>query len=290
MSFKDFNLKDFNLKDFNLYAVADADSESGTRGLVRTTRRAIKRCWFDRKTIMEPRIFCQNIGGCGSTYIVQLLSENGVENVFHEKTPDLESLAAQHYERPIAKARLVRLLRYTRHNAFFEANNRLFAMSNEIAAAFPKTKFIHLFRDPRDSIRGNMSKPNVDDYARTNSRLQSSLGGPSEAPPFEKFCHHWYNANQRIVNDLKMITTKTGQPFLTLRFDDLIKGRLDGFERFTGLKLANHVRPPVNQRATRTEGRFPAFEAWSKEQQSLLGEICGPLFESLNRQADSCLV
>ncbi len=273
------------IKDYDLYSLADEDLNQGVRGLVRTTRRAVKRCWLDRKTIDRPRFFCQNIGGCGSTYIIQLLRDNGIENAFHERAPDLNEIGVEHFENPISRNRLIRILRYTRHDVFFEANNRFFTLTQELALAFPNAKFLHLYRDPAEAVRSNMSKPNVEPYLKENVRLRSSVGGPPAASSLEKFCHHWRIANQRLYDDLQAVSRRTGRPYLTLSFEDLIAGRLDSFEEFTGLSLTRRTRPPVNQRAPRAEGRFPEFEKWSPEQQQALTAICGPLLQTLSTQA-----
>ena len=274
------------LKDHELYSLADADRCNNLRGWVRTSRRAVKRCWLDRKTICQPRYFCQNIGGCGSTYIVQLLRDNGIPRVFHERAPDLNELGVEHFEKPISQRRLIRILRYTRHDVFFEANNRFFTLTQELAQAFPNARFMHLYRDPVEAVRSAMSKPNVEQYLRTNVRFRSSAGGPRLVDPFERFCHHWSIANQRLHNDLQAVSQRTGTPYLTLSFDDLIAGRLKPFEDFTGLKLAQCIRPPVNQRATRPEGKFPEFAKWSSKQRNTLEDICGAVLSSLSSQAD----
>lgn len=274
------------IRDFKTYSIADADSMLGPRGWLRTARRAVKRCWLDQKTINAPRVFCQNIGGCGSTYIVQLLRDNGIENAFHEKAPDLETLGVEHFENPISQNRLIRILRYTRHNVFFEANNRIFTMTRELASAFPSSRFIHLYRDPAQAVRSAMSKPNVVPYLKSNVRLRTSIGGPESAPPLEKFCHHWQIANRRILDDLHQVSRRTGQGYLTLKFDDLIAGKLGAFEEFTGMKLTEQTRPPVNQRQDRPEGKFPEFKDWSQSDQETLKQICHPLLAELDSRAD----
>lgn len=271
--------------DFDLFSQADADRGGGFRGTLRTARRVVNRCWLDRETIEQPRLFCQNIGGCGSTYFVQLLRDNGIERVFHEKSPDLNELGVQHFEHSIPDSRLIRILRYTRHNVFFEANNRFFAMTPQLAMAFPNARFVHLYRNPADSICGSMSKPNIESYLQTSVRFQCSVGGPDWVTPFERFCHHWKNANARIHADLQAISQKTGRPYLTLRFADLIQGELESFEAFGGIKLNERVRSPVNQRKNRQEGRYPGVDQWVSEQRSMLNEICGPLEAELNRLA-----
>ena len=130
-----------------------------------------------------------------------------------------------------------------------------------------------------------MSKPNVEPYLKVNVRLRSSVGGPSTATPFEKFCHHWQIANQRILDDLRIVSQKSGVDYLTLSFDDLVAGRLESFESFTGIKLTRRVRPPVNQRATRVEGKFPEYQHWSSDQKETLQQICGPLWDKLSQPA-----
>lgn len=267
--------------DFDLYSIADADPCGGIRGFFRTARRATKRCWLDGETIRRRRIFCQNIGGCGSTYIVQLLRDNGIDRAFHEKAPDLNELGVEHFANPVSRKRLVRILRYTRHNVFFEANNRFFSLTQELALAFPNASFIHLYRDPVEAVRSAMSKPDVEPYLKKNVRLRTAIAGPVSATPFERFCYHWKIANQRLRDDLITVEQRTGRPYLTLGFDDLVAGRLTEFERFTGLNLTRRTRPPVNQRATRAEGKFPEYDHWSLAQQQFLNDVCGPLLAEL---------
>ena len=163
------------LPDFELLARADADATSGVRGRWRTLRRLVRRSLFDREVRNQTRFFCQNSGSCGSHYIIDLLRENGVERVFHEKDPDLNEIGVQHFESPLPQSQLIQTLRYTRHNVFFEANNRLFSLSQELATAFPNSKFIHLFRHPANAVRSAMSKPNVVDYLETGVRFAGTL-------------------------------------------------------------------------------------------------------------------
>ncbi|MDG1872630.1 MAG: sulfotransferase [Mariniblastus sp.] len=273
------------IKDFHLYNIADADSATSPRGVLRTARRAFKRCLLDRQTIEQPRFFCQNVGACGSTYLIQLLRENGIERVFHEKAPDLERLGVERFFNQASSQRLIRLLRYTRHNVFLEANNRLFAMTRELKLAFPAARFIHLYRDPAEAVRSAMSKPNVVPYLKSNLRLRTSISGPISATPFEKFCHNWKTTNQRIFDDLESVRRRTGEKCLTLKFDDLIGGRLDSLEHFCGIKLSMRARPPVNQRVDRPEGKFPPPDQWTLNQKSMLRQICYPLLSRLDAKA-----
>ena len=270
--------------DLDLLATADADAQRGLRGRWRTLRRLVKR-FLDPAVKSEVRIFCQNSGACGSHYIVDLLNDNKVDRVFHEKEPDLNEIGVAHYERPISTAKLVRILRYTRHNVFLEANNRLFSLSKELSVAFPNAKFIHLFRHPANAVRSAMSKPQVENYLKTNVRFAGSLAGQFSMRPLERFCHYWHNVNQRIFEDL-MELEATGVPVIWLEFDQLISGQIQCLEEFIGHSIRSIQRPPSNVGAVRKEGKFEPPENWSDDDREVLDRICLPLFERLKSKTN----
>ena len=121
---------------------------------------------------------------------MDLLNENGVDRAFHEKDPDLNEIGVRHFDTPFQSTELIKTLRYTRHNVFFEANNRLFSLSRELSMAFPGARFIHLFRHPANAVRSAMSKPNVQEYLESGVRFSGSVAGNSGQRPLERFCHY----------------------------------------------------------------------------------------------------
>jgi len=272
------------LPDFELLARADADASKGIRGRWRTLRRLIQRSILDRDIRTEQRFFCQNSGACGSHYIVDLLNENGIERAFHEKDPDLNEIGVRHFNSPLPNSQLVQTLRYTRHNVFFEANNRLFSLSRELAEAFPAARFIHLFRHPANAVRSAMSKPNVAEYLKTNVRFSGSMAGTAAHRPLERFCLYWKNVNQRILDDLQSLE-QSGTEVLWLDFDDLITGDVEKLESFFDCELPNRKRSPSNVGVVRSEGKFESFEEWNDQDRMALNEICLPLFERLRTKA-----
>lgn len=266
--------------DFDLLAEADADSSPGLRGRIRTLRRLVQRSMTDQSVRLKQRCFCQNSGACGSHYIVDLLNENGLQNVYHEKAPDFNALGVRHYDSPLNRSRLIRALRYTRHNVAFEANNRLFSLSCELAEAFESASFIHLFRHPASAVRSAMSKPNVDEYLRSNLRFQGTLAGSSDRSHLERFCLYWKNMNQRILDDLQTLRA-AGKRVMWLSFEDLIAGETKRLEDFVGCQLSQKVRDPSHVGAVRRGGKFEPFEQWQSSEQRTLEEICLPLHEQL---------
>lgn len=269
--------------DLTTLKSADIDGSAKIRGLIRIGRRILQRCWLDQEVINQKRIFCQNSGACGSTYIVKLLNENRIDRVFHEKTPDLNWVGLKHYETPLPVSRLVRVLRYTRHDSFFEANNRLFSLSREIAMAFPNAQFIHLHRDGSQAVRSAMSKPDVQTYLDENIRFKGSLAGPCHCEPFIRLCHHWANMNRRIFDDLKSVSRQSGQKPISLRFEDLVNGRVKRIEEILGRSLQQKTCQPANVGRVREAGKFPAYRDWTRAHKSAFDEICGPVMSLLGR-------
>ncbi len=267
--------------DRKLMLEADADRQSNWRGVMRWARRVARRCWRDSSNWNQPRVFCQNSGACGSSYIVQLLVDNGFSQAFHERQPDLLHMGLEHYEGQVSRSRLIRILRYTRHDVRFEANNRLFSLSRELSDAFPNARFIHLLRHPAAAVRSAMSRPGVEPYLATSHRFRGTLAGPKSAAPFERFCWHWANMNGRIADDLKAVSERTGRTALILKFEDLIAGRIDHLEDFLQTPLPIRQRPPVNQSPTRSEGKFPPFAQWSSRQRQQFERICMPVYDRI---------
>jgi len=272
--------------DFELLAQADADAKPGLPGRWRTLRRLLQRSILNRDLRSQERYFCQNSGACGSHYIVDLLTENGLEKVYHEKAPDFNEIGVQHYEQALPKSRLIQDLRYTRHNTFFEANNRLFSLSGELADAFPGAAFIHLFRHPANAVRSAMSKPDVQDYLKTNLRFQGSLAGAHDAPPLSRFCFYWRNMNQRILDDLDSLQQR-GKRVLWLRFEDMVDGNVSSLERFMNRDLSKKKRDPSHVGAIRRSGKFEPFDQWNEADRRQLEEICTPLYQTLSERSET---
>ncbi|MGI9517872.1 MAG: sulfotransferase [Pirellulaceae bacterium] len=267
--------------DLELRLVAEGHrGDVQPRDAWRTARKRFKRRWLQPAELARPRFFCQNSGCCGSTYIVELLKDNGIARCFHEKAPDFNQLGVSHYDQPQPFTRLTSLLRYTRWDVFFEANNRLFSLSRPLAHAFPGARFIHLHRDGRAAVASAMSKPDVKSYQQANLRFRGTLAGDHDASPLVRCCRYWNNMNRRILDDLETLESLHGT-HLSLSFDDLVAGRLEKLERFMDCSLDVNRRDAVNQGRVRPAGRYPAFAQWSANDQRMFWDICGETMHRL---------
>ena len=270
-------------QDIETLKRTDADRGDDFRGLVRTGRRLFYRCWKDSFNINRMRVFCQNSGACGSTYVVRLLEANGLPGVFHEKQPDLLKLGLDFYEQEIPWLRLVSLLRYTRHDINFEASNRLFSLSRPLADAFPGARFIFLHRDGTETIRSVLSKPNVEQYFKDDIRFQGTLAGDPELDLFTRACLHWSNMNRRIHEDLQYLDLTQNIDAPTLRFENLIEGNIQPLEDALQTSLPVKTCQPANQSQAKGSKKFPAYAEWNRVQKETFQNICGETMGLLGR-------
>lgn len=273
----------FEIKNLEMFKQADADRREDLRGLVRTGRRILYRCWRDTFNINRTRIFCQNSGDCGSTYLVRLLGANGLTRVFHEKKPDLQKLGLEYYEQEMPWVRMVALLRYTRHDIDFEANHRLFSLSRPIHDAFPGARFIHLHRDGIETVRSVLSKPSVNRYFRDNIAFQGTLAGDHDLDVFSRACHYWANVNLRIHEDLQYLFLTKGLESPMIRFEDLVNGKIQTLEDFLKTSLAIKSCEAAHQSQLNESNRFSPYADWSLAQKHTFERICGPTMELLGR-------
>ncbi len=273
----------FEIKNLEMFKQADADRREDLRGLVRTGRRILYRCWRDTFNINRTRVFCQNSGDCASTYLVRLLEANGLARVFHEKKPNLQNLGLEYYEQEMPWVRMVALLRYTRHDIDFESNNRLFSLSRPIHDAFPGARFIHLHRDGTESVRNTLSKPSVNRYFQDNPEFRGKLAGDHELDVFSRACHYWANVNLRIHQDLQYLFLTEGLDSPMLRFEDLVNGRIQAVEDILKTSFAIKSCPPANQSKVNVSKRFPPYADWNLHQKRTFERICGPTMGRLGR-------
>lgn len=230
------------------------------------------------------RVFSLNSGSCGSGYIVELLRANGVRRCYHEKWPDWDVEGVEYFLDGKRERELTWLLKHTRRLVEFESNNRLFAFAKLLKRAFPEARFIHQHRDPRADLISGMNKDDWPGVMSNRKRLRyaSHLSGPQSESALERSCHYWANINKRILDDLQAL----GESFLSLKFADLIAGRVEHLEQFLGIALNIRQIAPVNikQHLKASERPRVTFETLQDWERGRFDDICGETMSRLGYQ------
>ena len=225
------------------------------------------------------QFFCLNSGGCGSTYMVDLLKINNVQGCYHEKWPDMDRLGVYYYLGQSHDRLIKAVLNHTRRNVFFESNNRLFPFARLIQEISPNAKFIHLHRNGYDIVNSLVNKNNFDHTFKHSKRLRyrSQLCGPSFLSSFERACHYWANINRYIHQSLQ------DKDHLQIRFDDLVSGRIDHLASFMDVRLDTNVIPPVNtkQHLKSDNPKYRSHQDWPDDWRNTFQGICGEVMENL---------
>ena len=150
-------------------------------------------------------------------------------------------------------------------------------MTPILREVYPDARFIHLHRDAREVIASMRSKPPSLTWDSGRPRYTSPrLTGGTERPLLERMCNYWTNYNDAIRNDLSDVD------YLSMKFTDLIGGKVEPLESFMNLEFKVKKLPPVNaDKPVRKEGAAKPFEQWPSDEQELFWKICGPTMKAL---------
>lgn len=229
------------------------------------------------------KIFCQNIGGCGSAYIVALFKSNGCKDCYHEKSPSLYSEGLNWHINPNKKNKqsIIGKLKKTRESVFLESNNRLYSLTTLINESFPNCKFIHLHRDARNQVASILDSPLLNKKLKCHLNGKNRfylLSGEEGESNLERVCHYWCNINDKIYNDLELISPNDK---MSLKFEDLINGNTEELENFTKIKFNVKKINPVNNKKSKLCVVKP-FDQWEKEEKEAFWKICENTMKKLN--------
>jgi len=119
----------------------------------------------------EEKTFVLNSGGCASTYLAELLKENGISEVYHKKPPSMDYSGVKEYLGE-GNSFAYLLLGLSRINVNVEISHDIFPFSRHIKRMYPEAKFIHLHRSGTGSIKSVVDKVLYPEIFEKSTRIK----------------------------------------------------------------------------------------------------------------------
>ena len=261
------------------------------RRILATAVRARARCLFVLST-----------GRVGTVTLTHLL--NLSENVFalHEPGPQFRKASRRAYEgalsgeendeffREFCGTRVRSLLRATTGSRIYaETANRLTFLAPVLAERLPKSRFIHLFRDPAAVVRSGMRREWYQNHPWDAQRIEPRADDRWAAEwnswgAFEKCCWFWSSINEFCLDFAERLRPERVLPLSTEALfapDGEAARKL--FE-WLGVEAGSpdEIRRAVGTRYNAQHGNdFPALSDWTNEQKSVFARIVGPVARRL---------
>lgn len=184
-------------------------------------------------------IFILNAGRCGSTSIVRMLNQNLRFIAFHEAMPEFIRLSTVLAENPQKKECVVSEIKKKFKDKFWEANkdqiivhsdHRMWNMVGTLNDYFPNAYFIHLIRNPYDSVKSIVPREwySKEDHGNSFSkyRLKGDKVNDVEKEEwqswndFDKSLWYWNFVNKNISKQLNSLPQNRK---MTLRIEEILE-------------------------------------------------------------------
>ena len=203
----------------------------------------------------RPIVFVLGTGRSGSTSIVNILNQHPDCKAFHEDIRQLIRLSTQlAYKKNNGKVEeeLNNIFNTKVWNAsdgqlIVHSDQRLWNFVPFLSEYFPNSKFLHLVREPKATIKSMVARNwyQKDEYFKFNQnqwamyRLQGNQVGDIELQAWDKMSNlekctwYWYYINQNIQKDLLQLRKERT---LTIKLEEL-PGKLPEINEFLELEL-----------------------------------------------------
>jgi hypothetical protein len=250
-----------------------------------------------------PCIFVLSTGRVGTDTLARLLATEKTILACHEPYPRFLMESRDAYQNsPLTEdaagelvasfvvGRARKLMHcYLSHRQFAETSNRLTYFAPLLAEAFPKSKFIHLFRHPSEVIRSGMRRRYYDgagwDYCRITPRTDDIWHERwSNWSPFEKCCWYWQAVNKFALDFIKELPSERT---FSMDSGDLFRNCPSVmralFKWLRAVPPTEETRQSVLKMAHNQQhsGEFPTLSDWTEDQRNSLREISGPIARQL---------
>lgn len=244
----------------------------------------------------ESWVWCLSTGRVGTQTLAALADLGEGVDGQHEPKPHLFGLSKASYEvgdDPAARRVLsesLRLLRsdHSRGRIYVETSPQVTFLAPFLKEVFPKSRFIHVIRDPAAVVRSGMRRNWFDGNSYDDVRIVPQEGQAREGwdafSVLEKNAWLWAETNRWICEFMKTVPAGEG---LKLRSEEIFEGRqsaVDEFFEALGVPVPNQaeVERVLGQRLNQqTSGEFPSVGEWSEAELEILQRQAGVMAESL---------
>jgi hypothetical protein len=248
-----------------------------------------------------PCVFVLSTGRVGTETLAALLAQSSAVYSVHEPRPVLLPVTYEAYMSPAEDDRWVEVLRGVRGEVvasacargqiYSETNPRMTFVANELAKAFPASRFIHLHRHPYQVIYSCMRrghyKGHPGDYARIHPRPDHPYHADWDSmTTLEKVAWNWAESNSIALEFMKTLPPERR---LNLSSDEMFKGSeatLRKLFAFVGVEVpsAMHLREVLQSQLNRQVGGTPVNrpEDWSDDEKQAVNAIVGDVASALD--------
>lgn len=238
----------------------------------------------------EP-VFVLSTGRCGTELLVKLFRITKAGMILHEPRPRIflaSKMAYEMNEEQLYTKKMAflgaryDLLKdaYLREKRYIETSNRMTFFADAIYNLFPKSKFIHLVRDPRSFVRSGIRRNYYTGNENDDGRLV-----PNESDPIYNQWNNFsqirkigwlWNETNRYIEELKL--SFNPNRVLTIKAEDLFQMS----STFLLICSFLDLKPPSEKRINtiiskpmnrQYKGFFPKFDDWSDEQKAELNAV-----------------
>jgi len=244
-------------------------------------------------------VFVLSTGRVGTVTLTHLLELSPVVDAAHEPSPQfLEETHRAYQDAPLAAARAAAtvrayaasrarsLWRATRGGRLYaESSNRLTFLAPSLSEYLPRSRFIHLHRDPatfvRSGIRRGWYRDHPWDTYRITPRPDDRHAGEWDAwGPFERCCWLWGAVNGFCLDVMERLPAGRG---FGIRMEDLFaRDGAAAARLFAWLAIPAGAPEDVGRVITtryneQRENDFPQWSEWTAAQRATLARIAGPV-------------
>src|SRR5699024_3347188 len=170
----------------------------------------------DRWQSLQP-VWVLSTGRTGTNSLTELLKLSPAMDAFHEPAPELFQFSFDYAMEQFDQDTALSMLSYLRDELVFrsvrdgqifvETNNRVTYLADLLLKLYPKSRLIHIYRNPYDFIRSGMRRKYYNSHMRDYARIQHTAQDPSheawtDFSPLQKVAWNWTTVNKRCVDSL----------------------------------------------------------------------------------------